>query len=334
MERTQTLAGDPTLISATTAGIAYAGLGLQPATIRIGEVDHWLACADVAIELERRHGSESVLTDRELRFQEQLTGRPIASAKLGETRNGYWRLHYPDLAVVDGDRATAYEVELTPKSQRRLETILRAWRRARYVERCIYLCPPGTLTQQAVESAIGRVRAEERVRRLRAATRKRSAVDGGDDVTSLHAGERSALGAGPMQSGLRSRAGNVPRVTLTKPEAAAALGISVDSFERHVQPELRIIRRGRMRLVPLEELERWAAENAAFTLDEGSAQRRNLAEQPARGPSEARKRDRDGGQAQAHPDGHSQTAHAGVPLTRGRRLQLLAVLRGMAQRPA
>lgn len=59
----------------------------------------------------------------------------------------------------------------------------------------------------------------------------------------------------------------VPRVTLTKPEAAAALGISVDSFERHVQPELRVIRRGRMRLVPLRELERWAAENAGFVFD-------------------------------------------------------------------
>ena len=142
LERTQTLAGDPTLISATTGGIAYAGLGLPPPTIRIGEVDHWLACADVAIELERRHGPESVLTDRELRFQEQLTGKPIASAKLGETRNGYWRLHYPDLAVVEDERTTAYEVELTPKSQRRLETIMRAWRRARHVERCVYLCPP------------------------------------------------------------------------------------------------------------------------------------------------------------------------------------------------
>ena len=60
----------------------------------------------------------------------------------------------------------------------------------------------------------------------------------------------------------------VPRVTLTKPEAAAALGISVDSFERHVQPEVRVIRRGRMRLIPLRELERWAAENAALTLSE------------------------------------------------------------------
>jgi uncharacterized Zn finger protein (UPF0148 family) len=58
----------------------------------------------------------------------------------------------------------------------------------------------------------------------------------------------------------------VGRVTLTKREAAAALGISVDSFERHVQPELRVIRRGRMRLVPTRELERWAAENASLTL--------------------------------------------------------------------
>ena len=58
----------------------------------------------------------------------------------------------------------------------------------------------------------------------------------------------------------------VQRVALTRPEAAAALGMSIDSFERHVQPELRIIRRGRMRLIPVHELERWAAENAAFTL--------------------------------------------------------------------
>jgi hypothetical protein len=58
----------------------------------------------------------------------------------------------------------------------------------------------------------------------------------------------------------------VPRVTLTKSEAAAALGISVDSFERHVQPDLRVIRRGRIRLIPLRELERWATDNAALTL--------------------------------------------------------------------
>jgi hypothetical protein len=55
---------------------------------------------------------------------------------------------------------------------------------------------------------------------------------------------------------------NVPRVALSRQEAAASLGMSLDSFERHVQPELRLIRRGKLRLIPLVELERWAIENA------------------------------------------------------------------------
>jgi len=60
--------------------------------------------------------------------------------------------------------------------------------------------------------------------------------------------------------------GPVPRVALSREEAAAALGISLDSFERHVQPDVRLIRRGRLRLVPVCELERWAAEQAEPTL--------------------------------------------------------------------
>ena len=63
------------------------------------------------------------------------------------------------------------------------------------------------------------------------------------------------------------RSATVPRITLTRAEASRALGISMDSFERYVQPEVRVIRRGRMRLIPLSDLERWADENAALTLD-------------------------------------------------------------------
>ncbi len=57
-------------------------------------------------------------------------------------------------------------------------------------------------------------------------------------------------------------ASNVPRVALSRQEAAASLEMSIDSFERHVQPELRLIRRRKLRLVPVAELERWANENA------------------------------------------------------------------------
>jgi len=53
-----------------------------------------------------------------------------------------------------------------------------------------------------------------------------------------------------------------PRYALTRAEAAASLGISVDSFERHVQDELALIRRGKLVLVPLAELERWTEQNA------------------------------------------------------------------------
>ena len=53
-----------------------------------------------------------------------------------------------------------------------------------------------------------------------------------------------------------------PQLALSKPDAAAALDISINSFERHVQPELRVVRRGKLRLFPVEELERWLRENS------------------------------------------------------------------------
>jgi hypothetical protein len=54
----------------------------------------------------------------------------------------------------------------------------------------------------------------------------------------------------------------VPRIALTRYEAAASLGMSLDSVERYVQPDLKLIRRGKLRIVPVAELERWAGENA------------------------------------------------------------------------
>lgn len=50
------------------------------------------------------------------------------------------------------------------------------------------------------------------------------------------------------------------------PEAAAAVGMSVTSFERNVKPEIRLIRRGKLVLVPVCELQRWCEENAAMTI--------------------------------------------------------------------
>ena len=58
------------------------------------------------------------------------------------------------------------------------------------------------------------------------------------------------------------------RLALSKPDAAAALDISVNSFERHVQPELRVVRRGKLRLFAVAELERWLRENSERVFEE------------------------------------------------------------------
>jgi hypothetical protein len=60
--------------------------------------------------------------------------------------------------------------------------------------------------------------------------------------------------------------GGPPRLALSKSEAAASLSMSVDSFERYVQPDLKLIRQGRLVVVPVRELERWLEQNAEKTL--------------------------------------------------------------------
>jgi hypothetical protein len=65
---------------------------------------------------------------------------------------------------------------------------------------------------------------------------------------------------------------SVPRVTLRVPEeAAASLGVSPDFFDQHIRPELKVIRRGRLVLVAVAELERWARENQAQTLEKDAS---------------------------------------------------------------
>lgn len=54
----------------------------------------------------------------------------------------------------------------------------------------------------------------------------------------------------------------VPRYTLTRREAAASLGVSLNHFERKVQPELKVVLSGQLILIPVTELERWVQRHA------------------------------------------------------------------------
>jgi excisionase family DNA binding protein len=50
---------------------------------------------------------------------------------------------------------------------------------------------------------------------------------------------------------------------LSPVEASEALGVSRDFFDEHIAPEIRMVRKGRRRLVAVQELERWLEREAA-----------------------------------------------------------------------
>lgn len=59
----------------------------------------------------------------------------------------------------------------------------------------------------------------------------------------------------------------IPRVALSIDEACESLGVSWDFWHEHIAPDVRIVRRGRRKLVAVAELERFMAENAERVLE-------------------------------------------------------------------
>jgi len=55
---------------------------------------------------------------------------------------------------------------------------------------------------------------------------------------------------------------------LTRREAAVSMGMSLRHFQRHVQPHVRCVYSGQLRLYRIRDLERWADDEA---YREGSA---------------------------------------------------------------
>jgi hypothetical protein len=57
------------------------------------------------------------------------------------------------------------------------------------------------------------------------------------------------------------------KLAVTKSQAADMLSISLNSFERYVMADLKLIRKGRLVLVPVDELGRWVERNAERTIE-------------------------------------------------------------------
>jgi predicted site-specific integrase-resolvase len=48
-----------------------------------------------------------------------------------------------------------------------------------------------------------------------------------------------------------------PRLALTRQEAAEAIGVSLDTFERYCQGAIRCVYIGSKRIYPIDEIQKW-----------------------------------------------------------------------------
>jgi hypothetical protein len=77
------------------------------------------------------------------------------------------------------------------------------------------------------------------------------------------------IGAAALSLAGRGGAAPPDRLSYRREETAGVVGVSPDFFDAHVRPEIRAIRRGRVTLYPVSELERWVKENASLAIEEG-----------------------------------------------------------------
>lgn len=60
---------------------------------------------------------------------------------------------------------------------------------------------------------------------------------------------------------LRRAVAQPPQRLLQRPDAAAYLGVSVNTFDRHIRPDLPEVHRGSVVLFDVDALDRWAVLN-------------------------------------------------------------------------
>jgi len=166
LARTRPLADQPSLYTLTPVGLRAARVqGLQPCRVSAANALHLIACARVAVALERCYPDHHVMGERELRREQRLTGRPLACARLSGGARGCGALHCPDMVLWPDARGwsvpIAVEVELAVKAPRRLAAICRAWARCREVAGVLYLAAPAA--ERALMRAIADADASPRV---------------------------------------------------------------------------------------------------------------------------------------------------------------------------
>jgi hypothetical protein len=188
LSRRRVLVGQPALYTVTAAGLRAGALrGFEPCRVSAANAAHTILCAISASALERAYPDQRVMGEHELRREERLRGRPLASAWVGRDAS----LHRPDLVLwpagADERLPVAVEVELTVKAPQRLLEICRAWARCECVAGTLYLAPADV--RRALARATERAHAGERIAVVGLDALGDCAGASGDSLTSTVPGD-------------------------------------------------------------------------------------------------------------------------------------------------
>jgi excisionase family DNA binding protein len=61
---------------------------------------------------------------------------------------------------------------------------------------------------------------------------------------------------------LAARKRSAPALALSVEQACEALGVSWDTWRAHIEPDVRLVRLGRRKLIPVSELQAWLDRHA------------------------------------------------------------------------
>lgn len=159
LNRETALPGDPSWYRITRRGLAVVGSSLPTPKLDLRSYQHDVGVA--WLWLAARGGAfgpvDEILGERRLRSLDgaRAPGDPALAVRLGGFGpRGHERLHYPDLVLRAADgRRIALELELTPKTRTRLETILGAYGADRRFDGVVYLVERATIARSVHNAA-------------------------------------------------------------------------------------------------------------------------------------------------------------------------------------
>jgi len=116
----------PTVIRATASGANLAGVDLRPARLVLAEVMHSLGIVDLTEQLLLDHPGATLITERERRaerYRDKRAGGRKATGRI------------PDGVIVlkaSAPKEIAVELDLSPRREKTVEAIVRAYQAERY----------------------------------------------------------------------------------------------------------------------------------------------------------------------------------------------------------